>query len=83
MTNFEQCQLPLSPKNDCPYTDVTDLEPFESRALHFMHLNIRSFIKNEDNFKCLIDDFILREEIWILSCYVKLFLMTQTLLLEK
>ena len=46
----------LSPVNDCPYTDVEDMEPSVQNGLHFLHLNIRSFHKNENNLKGLLDD---------------------------
>ena len=44
------------PENNCPYSDIADLECFKGNGKHFVHLNIRSFLKNADNLKILLDD---------------------------
>ena len=42
--------------DDCPYTDVEDMNQFRGKGLHCLHLNIRRLIKNESNLKSLLDD---------------------------
>ena len=55
LTKPDECEF-FVPENDCPYTDIADLTRLNRNGLNFLHLNIRSFPKNKDSLKCLLDD---------------------------
>ena len=56
----------VKPKNNCPYViddeiDLLDTEMNEN--FHVLHLNIRSFLKNVNYLKLLLDDLLQRNVI--------------------
>ena len=51
----------LGLRNDCPYIIDNNLDIVDDQMIEnffVMHLNVRSFMKNSDNFKLLLDDLL-------------------------